>query len=499
MNIVLIVLLALYVIAFLVFLWKSADIWRWYHIVLAVTLMILSIVFLAPLAGVLKTRVAWNQMFQQVEKQLIDLKAKNVQLNQEEGGVRHLQLELQKLSSESGRVWRHLVMQNVTPEGITLAKMPDPNAPVDPAAPAVAADAVPMVPESIVLYGFAEQEMTFNETVSLVPTVYLGEFNVISSTPNQVVVAAAGTPSPRQRQAIESGAAKSWSLYELLPLDGHGPFLAPGSQPSDANMFGRVDAELVESLLGNRVPAEILQAYLQDGQRVGEGGAIIESAEVTDGEAPARSAARNEYLVRWSKIKFIKDHSEDVDSAEDRGAEEGGFFEQGLAVDSRLKRDGDETTVSFESGDEVYVPYDTAISLRDQGIAEILVNHSVRRLNDYRFILRRTELRLDEVRDQIAQQTKQKKILEETMAQTDAMNQQFQVTKNHLESDNGQLIRERTAVDQYSKKLEQELDSSRKTLAELYRLNQQLSQELTSIHTELAELIEERVEAAAAE
>ncbi|WP_153556050.1 coiled-coil domain-containing protein [Roseimaritima sediminicola] len=501
MNIVLLVLLVLYVIGFFVLLWKSAAVWRWYHITMAALILILGIVFLAPLAGVLKARTAWNRMFETVEGQLETEKAKFQRLNEEEGGVNDLQLQLQNLSLESGRVWRRMQMQNVSPQGVTLRQMPQPAAGLDPmgAPPAAAADPnagdaadpnVELIAPTSIVYGFAEQDMQFDQGNWSVPVAYLGEFKVVSSTNNQVVVQNLNPPTDKQRQLIESGRAARWSLYEVLPLDGHEPFIAEGSQPDQGNMFGRVDTELVQRLLGNRVSPETLDAYLRDGQRAAEGAAIV--ADEDDGGG---AGARNEQLSLWSKIQFTQAYSETVDSTEQREAKVGGFFEMGYAVDSRLKRvEGPEVT--FQSGDEVYVPADVATRLRDEGVATILDNYTVRELNDYRFVLRRTDLRIDEVQDLIAELTKQKELLEETMAMTDAMNQKFQIEKAELEADSEQILTERGAIKTYTDKLEQEIASTKQQLTSLYRSNLDLTNQLQQIHARTSEAADSRAAAA---
>ncbi len=502
MNIVLIALLVLYVIAFLVLLWKSAAIWRWYQLLLAAVVMILAITFLAPLAGVLKTRAAWNKMFETVESQLETQKATFRRLNEEERGVNQLQLELQNLSLESGRVWRHLQMQNVTPQGITLAQAPqqapglDPALAADPAAAdQPAANAGPLIAQSSIVYGFAEQTMQFDQANWSVPVQYLGEFKVVSSTPTEVVVLTLNPPTAKQRALIESGQANTWSLYEVLPLDGHQPFVAAGSQPDENNMFGRVDTDLLQTLFGNRLSAETLDAYLKDGQRAAEGATIVQGPGDDGAAADPSLQARNEQLTLWSKIKFTKPYSETVDSSEQREAKEGGFFEMGYAVDSRLKRiEG--PVVKFSVGDEVFVAAEVATELRDEGVADILGNYNVRELNDYRFVLRRTELRIDEVQDLIAELTKQKTVLEETMRLTEAMNLKYQEDKNYLEADSEQIIKERAAIKAYTAKIEQEMNDTKQQLTALYQSNLQLTDQLKKLHASTAQAVDARSRAA---
>lgn len=509
MNIVLIILLVLYVIGFGILMWKSATNWRWYHILVAVLNLILVITLLPPMAAVLKTRAAWNQMFEKVEQQHETELTAYRELTESPNNVRDLQVELQKLSSESGRVWRNLQLQNVTPQGITLALPADPGA-ADPAADAddngaAAGDAAtPLIEPQSIVYGFSERELTIGQQTLATPTQYLGEYTVVDSTPNSVTLKSIRPLTQRQQQVIQSGNAGQWSLYELLPLDGHAPFMAEGSQPSDEFIFGRVDQELLQQLFGNQLLPQTIDAYRKDGQSAGEGSELVDStAEVADGTnladgvdpaAAAPPPSRNELLEEWSRIQFTEKYTETVDSTENREAVNGGFFEYGLAVDSRLKRiEGPE--VSFDAGDEIFVPASVATELRQEGVAEILGNYTVRRLNDYRFVLRRTDLRLDEVGDRIAQLNRQQELLRQQMELTEKMNLQYQVMKTELESDRNQVQTERQAIESYKTKLESDLAETKQQLAYLYKSNLQLTRQLESLHTAIARQTEARVRA----
>ena len=187
-----------------------------------------------------------------------------------------LSQKLAKVGIEAGRRWRNLRMQTADPNNITLSRSPA------EAGDEAEAPTEPLIPESMVVFGFAEGQIEGVEVS--IPMFYLGEFKVTASTPNQVTLAPTGPLEQTQLEAIVQGKAKSWSLYELLPLDGHTPFIAAGSVPDNDNLFGRTDADLVKQSLQsaarmmgdagatpevleelNKLRAETLESYLRNG------------------------------------------------------------------------------------------------------------------------------------------------------------------------------------------------------------------------------------------
>ena len=260
-------LLVLIVIGFFVLIWKTSKDWRWYNLVAASFSMLLAIAFLFPTAGVLKSRSAWHQVKEKLEVDAAKLAAEQRllkygdQANPEAGeGIAVLNRKLAKIGIEAGRRWRSLRKQGVANNVITLgnAQPVAPGAAAPPvegeegAAPVVAQ---PLIPDGTVVYGFAE---ALNPQQIAVPVFYLGEFRVKQSTPNQVTLSPTGPLEAGQLQRINNQ-AQSWSLYEMLPMDGHVPFVAEGSVSNDDNFLGRVDADLVNRMLGKNVSAETLR------------------------------------------------------------------------------------------------------------------------------------------------------------------------------------------------------------------------------------------------
>ncbi|TWU54563.1 hypothetical protein Poly51_32820 [Rubripirellula tenax] len=468
MKFVILGLLVVLLIGFFVMVWKAASGWRWFQIVPVCITMILAVLFLFPTAGVLKSRAAWHQVREKLEKQFAEVEAEHRLISRGDptdptggDGVRQLSQRLSKLGIEAGRRWRNLQMKNVADNQITLVQLVEDTgvAGVPGEEPAAAVDPAPMIPVDLVVYGFGETPRP--DVPTPIPTFFLGEFRVTASTPNQIVITPTGPLEPAQLQAIGSGQARSWSIYELLPLDGHTPFIAEGSVPSDDNWLGRVDEELVKSIIGKTVSPETLKNYLRDGSRA------------TQDDPP---------LSRWTKVEFIKNHSIEVDSPEQRGALEGGFFDgTGRAVDARLQR-GDGGSVKFKKGDIYLFKEDAADVLIDEGAAKLIDRYYIRPLNDYRFILRHIRLRLAELENRKAELTQAETVLKEAIDKSNGMLVANQGIKVRLEQDLKQFEVESKAISEYAAETDATVKAMRQEMQRLHRENLQLEQQLNRIH-----------------
>lgn len=469
MKFAILALLIIAVIGFFVIVWKAAKDWRWYQIVAAIFTMLLAVTFMFPVAGVLRSRSAWNKVYEELTLRLADSKAKQKTiLNGDPSdptageGVTVLNLKLSKLAIEAGRRWRNLQLQGVNNNAITLVRSAAPVDPLlqaDPADAAAAAPVLPLVPDGLVVYGFAEQPQPGLNVP--VPTFYLGEFRVTVSTPGQVTLVPLGKLEGPQQQAITSGQASSWSLYELLPLDGHEPFVADGSEPDVDFIFGRVDDELVNRILGKRVDPATLNNYLRDG---------------------ARSTSDDPPMSRWVKIEFLKTHTFDVDSPEKRSALDGGFFDgNGRAVDSRLQR-GDASPLQFKLGTQIIIKEEAANVLRDEGVARLVDTYYARPLNDYRFVLRRIRLQLTELAIRQEELKYEEKVLQDAIDATVAMLTTNQTVKLNLELDLAQTQVEKKSISDYTDKLTAMVNETQSELMRLYQSNQNLERQLEQIH-----------------
>lgn len=482
MQFVILGFLIVLVIAFFVVVWKAAPHWRWYQIVAVCVTMLLAAIFIFPVAGVLRSRSEWHKIKEELEVRLTQETARNRELKYGDPtnpaigeGVRSLTQSLSKLGIEAGRRWRHLQLRSVDDAAIVLERPTPESVPgMEPETPEQIGDE-PLVPQGMVVYGFAERASEESEVA--IPRLYLGEFLVTASTPTQATLQPTGQLEPMARQAIGNRNASSWSLYELLPLDGHEPFIAEGSEPTEENLFGRVDEELVRSVLERqsqnpelqKIFDQTLQEYLRDG---------------------SRAAADDPPGARWLLIEFTENHSIGVDSPDQRGALDGGYFDgSGRAVDSRLQR-GNDGEVSFSSGDRIVVKEEAADELIEQGVAREIDRFYIRPLNDYRFGLRRIRLLLGELANRKTQLEFEQQVLTEATDKTIERIQREQEVRDKLEQDLAQWQVERQAIATYQGNLEDQLRQTREELVRLYRSNRQLVSELRQIHTSIRQRVD---------
>ncbi|MEM9645148.1 MAG: hypothetical protein AAF989_09145 [Planctomycetota bacterium] len=464
MQYAILAILIVAVIAFFVMVWKASPQWRWYSLLTASMTMLLAVTFLFPTSAVLRSRSAWHKVKEDLEVRLRSALEERERLNFGDPddptagkGAVILGQELSKLAAETGRRWRNLRMTGTDGAAIKLVK-PQPPADefAEEEADAVVIDA--LVPESLIVYGFAEKRRGEGEVP--LPDFYLGEFRVTASDANSVTLEPT-SPLPRnQAQAIGGQQAASWSLYELLPLDGHHPFVALGSRPDDENLFGRIDDELVKRLMANRVPEEVLNAYLRDGTRFAQD------------DSPAD---------RWDKIEFTKKYTFNVDSPSQSGVLQGGFFDgSGRAVDSRLQRSDDGAT--FEKGEQLALKREAAQALIDEGTAKLIDSYYVRSLNDYRFALRNMQLRIKERNTSQEELKFEESVLYQATNSSKNLLADYQGEAVKLEDDGAQTHKAVESIRAYNKLLQTRLDEEKQTLIRIYRTNLRLEQELQRIY-----------------
>ena len=476
-DIILASVLFLLLVGFSVVVWKATSNWRWFHIVAVVLTMLLAIVFLFPTAGVLKSRSAWHQIQEELELRLAQVKAekKDIKLGEavgpeasRSGGLIDLQSDLSELAIEAGRRWRHLQYKNGNfGNDVTISLGPPPvnNLDGQPAEPA--GNARPLVPERTLVYGFAEEE---DENQIMVPTYYLGEFIVQASDPNQVTLVPTGTLEDYQVKYIKQDNARSWLLCELLPPDGHAPFLRPFSLPDDDNCLGVVDEDFVRDNLKG-APEATLNAYLDDGR-----------AFKPTVDPPASE---------WVEVEFTRNHRIEVDSRDARTLESGGVFDgNGRAVDAALKHGEDDGYVSFKKGDKLLLKREGAAELINEGFVEERGIFFLRPLNDYAFALRRIRLNLMSLVDKKAELIAEEALLQESIAKTVDLVVSSQEIKRKLEQDRDQFRVEKNSISEYSGKIQAETQAMVAELNRLEQENAELEQQIEQKHLKIERQID---------
>ena len=466
-----IVLLVIGVIALAVL---ARDYWRWFHVTAACTLATLAALFVIPTAGVLKARQNWNQVYETQSARLVQEEVKLRELKFGDAsdpsvgpGILDLTQSLTRASLEAGRRWSGLQKTAAGNNAVTLGRVADvTDVPAQPNLPAgedgEAVEVPPLAPVGLVVYAFGEA--IDPQTQISVPRIYLGEYEITASTPDSLTLAPTKPLTPPQARGVDG--SNQWTLYELLPLDSHTTFLAPGSGGNDDNILGRIDEAAVRATLEGQVSPRTLESYLQDGRRA------------RPDDPP---------LTRWVKVEVVKPLSIDVDAPGAASAViEGGFYDgTGRSLDSRLKRDA-EGNVSFKAGDTLLMTRQSAGEYLDDGRVKLLDEFYLRPLNDYRFILRRIQIELQEANSRLEELEFERKTLEEAIEKTNGLIVVQQDRKNKLEQDLAQFTDERRALADHAETLQTRRKELRQTVARLHRSNLEMERKLTAIHSRIA-------------
>ncbi|MEZ6090651.1 MAG: hypothetical protein R3C05_22055 [Pirellulaceae bacterium] len=505
MEIVIQILLGLSVIGFGVLLWKSAERWTWVPLVIAPIVFIEAIVFMGLVALSSKSRVAWQKISVELEQRLDkatqeeeQLKYGTIGFEGEQRAVVPVELALQKLRVDTGRVWRGLTPQGAAGGEFTL-NMPASAAPPaaangaapaaaddadaaaagggQPAAPAAnAADAG--IPKDMLVFAFSE---VVDANQNRIPQTFLGQYLVTQSSPQSVTIKPLRqltSLSNRQQQGISQ--AQSWAIYEVMPADAHEPFFLDASRKRDDAIFGDVDQEFLQAALAGKVPDEVLQSYLKDGKQ---------------------SQADDPLEAKWRKVKLIKEYTVTVDGTSQSTATEGGYFDLlGQAIDSRLQipDEGDVKLddVKFKAGTELVLKNEEATDLISTGVAELIDEIYVRPLNDYDEIERHVFERLDLLAEKVIVLTREIEIMKQVKAANDKMLVTNQEDQLKLEAERNQFRVEKAAIEKYANELQQRRDSLQSRLAGLYRDNVTMMRELRQAQTILKQRIDQRTAAA---
>lgn len=475
-------------ITFIVMLVKSAKQIRWYYHVIMVLNLGLVIGLLFPTAVALKSRMAWHDLKETLEKRAADLEAERDRiLNGDESdpsvgiGLRQLRHEYSLLNAEVGYHVTGMTGAQQQPGTFTLNKAapqpvvdPSLGVPVtpDPAAPK---PTKPMFATDSVVYAFLEEPLAQGQ--GALPRYYVGEFKVSQSTPETVTIQAQGQLEQIQRQMLANSGNFTWTLYEVLPLDGHQPFLVEGSDkilPED-NIFGSVDANLVNQLFSNRnVIGNMLSATpLAQGQASErELFAANMDASVQEHLKDGQKTDLPPEANRWSRVQFQVNYEDVVDSEDAADpADVSAFDILGKAKDIRLHVGDGEGKVVAKKGEYAVVNYETQKEWENNQVAVEIDTFFVRSLVDFRFEIRRLRIRVREVVDRIKVVQEENTLLESAQGTLSKLLAQRQEIILKLEDDLAQVKVENTALDKYLAKQSEALRKLQEKASLLYNEN----------------------------
>lgn len=470
--ILLLLLVSVLVFGFLVF--KSARGWGVLHTLLICTLFIECWVFLVFAAGVQGTRVKFTKAASENQARAEAAEQRTTQLQWGSGDVNSVNIdgvipakgELRRQTSDQGRVWRGLSFLQENNGNYEL-ELVSADAPADDlVADAPAANAVPSsesLPVNLVVYAFASEP---NEDNQMLPVFYLGEYLVTASQDGLVTLKPTIEPLDVQSEYISAGNAATWTLYELLPVDSHRAFAAPGSQSTDEEIFGRMDEETLTELFAGIPEGErrqkMLDTYLRDGKRAAD-------------DDPLKSV--------WVQLNMLKNYEDSVDSLEDANATERGYFDTtGRSIDARLKRgaDGEDGTVQLtpnDKGELIVMKAEAAQTLIDNGTAELVQRLFVRPLIDYEhafntFVVSMHEVseRIDLIQREIAQLQRANQLGQEQISEE-------QVENQRLNSDLANYQKELNVLNKAINGATQDVSALKSEMGTLYRNIQSRSYE----------------------
>ncbi|MBX3422142.1 MAG: hypothetical protein KF752_11365 [Pirellulaceae bacterium] len=464
---ILVVLICL--ILFIVAIVKTARMWGALHIVLLCILFIQIWVFLIFTAGVQHERVrATKEAATQTERaKRVTAETNRLRFGSIDAPVDSLeavvpvQARLERLTIDRGRVWRQLRFEGQQDNRIQLTlAAPSAKADATDGQPPAAAPATSgaSLPANLVVYGFAEELDSEGQPL---PVYYLGEYRVVDSaaTGGRITIESTLPIHPLHQARIAQG-LDGWTLYELLPIDSHVAFAAPGSEPSDEAIFGRMDEEAIQQLLAG-VPESVMSAYLRDGQRASEDD-------------------RPEMI--WEQVSLLKDHQETVDSGQNADATISGYFDpQGLSVDLRLKRHGQvELSPSDVRDNRIVVIESAARDWISKGIAERVQRLFVRPLNDYLGLFNRKYATAFELQERVKYYQYQNQLMEQATQTAQEMLAKRQQEKQLLSSDISHYQTEITALELAVTAAQSDLEKLKTDLSRLYQAIQQYHQQLIS-------------------
>lgn len=498
-----ILFLVLAIIALFVFIYLlvySAGNWGVLHTLLLCFLFLECWGFMIFAAGVMRKRVGALAEYAKNKDDLDKLSADINKLtwgdpsavSEELDSVVAYKSQLRRVTMDRGRVWRHVTLLDQTdnqfrlelaapttpaapiaapaaPAATTPAATPSPatpapgttsapaqpTAPVQPAASTIPSATFEGLPVNMVVYGFAEAAQSpvgqASENDQAIPDFYLGEFKVVNYQARQVELRPTAPLEPNQIAYIQDGKANTWTLYEMLPLDGHQAYAAPESKPTLEFIFGRMDKATLEKLFAS-VPVEdsrqqkLIDRYLRDGQK---------------------AAADDPPDSVWVRIELLKDYVLDVDSTESANATVGGYFDSsGRSIDVRMKRG---EGAKLEALKQLVVSEAVYKDLTDKGIAKLIERIFVRPLIAYEEAFSQLAIRRQTAIDHIALYERDKNVLTNSNALGQAMIADSQIEKQLLSQDLAMYQKEQSVVKSALAAMEAKLQQTKAELSHFYR------------------------------
>jgi DNA-binding transcriptional MerR regulator len=487
MELVIQVLVILIVLFNFFVLFMCARTWKIFHIICAFFLLAAAITFLVYATMALKTRLAWVEVHDNLVKEVEKNKAKEIKIdvgdpaeaNATELSLRSAKVELKAVLLDRGRVWPSCTPQNAAANSITLSTAPPGAVPTD-----VRPNRIDV---NLILYAFRDGPDT--QGIWQVPKDYLGEFRVTAAADTTVSMSPTLPLDAEQLRLINAGGS-TWTLYEVMPIDGHEQFALQGTDPDEDHIFGTMDKPELSKLLPQArfsIPAnqysQLIDAYSYDGMPLEEIRKTLPNFDPPPEEI-------------WVRVKFKVPHSVDVDGPAGAALLTSETFDpSGRALAPSL-RQGQAT--DFEPGSFGVFDQDTANQLVRDGKCETVKQIYVRPLHDYAHHFQEIQRRLKMIQEAAVIVQADTKTLDDAKKRLDVQITLRTAERDNLQADLANFTLERDEITRYRARLEQQLAGARGTLSQLYRANVALADELAMLQKQMADEINRRTAEATA-
>ncbi len=464
----------LLILFFCFLVYMCTKTWRVWHVLFLFCTFAAATTFLAFQSMSLKTHKAWRELLNETEAALVEEQETLESLEKgspDKMSVAQARTALQNVVMDRGRTWRNCQLINPQGDSITLVTG---QAGVDGAAPAPN-----RIEPKTLLYVFLEREV--DPLVGPVPVGYLGEFAATQTTDTSVTMQRTIPALPSQNAMLQQGVNATWSLYELLPVDGHEWWFADLDEATrDDKQLRREEITKVmpkPPQMSNEAYEAMIMPYIRDG------------LEATDADPPEN---------HWVRVKFKRNHVVDVDSQAPPTLDSRYFDEEGRAEIARLKMG---EPVEFEIGDVVILDNTTAKDWIGQGICAEegpIVDVYMRSLYDYEYLFREIYNRIVLLNEAEQLVARNQATLNVTVTTTESDIAYRAAEKEKLEADLAGFREELNAISRYASALEAKLSEVKERARVYFAKNNQMEAYLDEMTKKLTDEIDARTRAATA-
>ncbi|MCU0960191.1 MAG: hypothetical protein MUF48_08810 [Pirellulaceae bacterium] len=487
------------VILFIVTIVLSASTWRAWHIVAACLTFLAALGLLVVGSMSVKTHLHWRKQYDDLTKQLAAAQRQGLLLERgdplqvepprgtlSDWSVRDLQIKLDRLMLDRGRVWRRCTPGVPAAGGVQVSTVP-PMATGEPGDPSTAP--ANGISANTVLYAFIENENRH-------PIAFLGEFHVVDAQPASVTLQPT-LPLDGQQQALVAVQPAFWTLYETMPVDAHFVF-------SNDDPLGKRLADTPEPVFGVMDEAKLREVFSAVTLQPAESDLVTMFIEpyLKDGR-PATEDDVNRYPDNvWRKLEFQVARTEQVDSDNpDTGLSGSAFDAQGLAQASQLRL-GDKAALRVKdiglfsyAHDDDKRQVDSWIT---EGVCTNLGPYYVRSLRDYRGAFHDHQARFMKCLEDTRRAQRDVAALQLSIEKVQAQTTYRQDERLKLQHDRDGVERDRTQLTALASTMAAQQTGLSEELSNLFQTNLALDQQLTLYNTTVTDEINRRTAAVAA-